>query len=256
MNGGPVKSVKKNIGGRPKVITKLTITVKTPSLALWHGEFFGGVPGNCMIRLARSIAALCALLGATAPLGAIPLAEPMPRYHWECVPFARAISGIQIYGDAYTWWDQAEGRYKRGHRPKIGAVLAFIPHGRMELGHVATVSDIIDERTILITHANWSPINGRRGQVERDVRAIDVSEAGDWSVVRVWYAPNDDMGGAAWPVHGFIYPARGAVAPPRLQYADVFAWTAGLDEVKRPTGRIAYLGKLLPGLASAKQKRR
>ncbi|WP_219893668.1 CHAP domain-containing protein [Aquisediminimonas profunda] len=209
-----------------------------------------------MIRLARTILAFGALYGAAAPLSALPLAEPTPRYHWECAPFARAVSGIQIYGDAYTWWDQAEGRYKRGHRPKIGAVLAFLPHGRMELGHVATVSDIIDDRTILVAHANWSPINGRRGQVERDVKVIDVSEAGDWSAVRVWYAPNEDMGGAAWPVHGFIYPPRSVTAAPKLPYANVLAWTASLDEVRRPTGRIAYLGKLLPGLVSSKEKGR
>lgn len=207
-----------------------------------------------MIGAVRSGLGVCALLYATAPLGAIPLPEPAPRYHWECVPFARAVSGIQIYGDAHTWWDQAEGHYRRGNRPRIGAVMAFIPHGRMELGHVAAVSEIIDPRTVLITHANWSPINGRRGQVERDVKVIDVSEAGDWSAVRVWYAPNESLGGTAWPVHGFIYPSGGAPVPaikrdaPKLQYASVLAWTAHLGEAKRPTGRLAYLGKMLPKL--------
>ena len=29
----------------------------------------------------------------------------------QCVPYARDVSGIQIYGDAHTWWDQAQGRY-------------------------------------------------------------------------------------------------------------------------------------------------
>lgn len=28
----------------------------------------------------------------------------------QCVPYARQISGIQIYGDAWTWWGQAEGK--------------------------------------------------------------------------------------------------------------------------------------------------
>ncbi len=208
-----------------------------------------------MIRALRSGLAACALFGATTPLGAIPLPEPASRYHWECVPFARAVSGIQIYGDALTWWDQAEGRYRRGNRPRIGAVMAFIPYGRMELGHVATVSDIVDARTILITHANWSPINGRRGQVERDVKVIDVSEAGDWSAVRVWYAPNEDLGGTAWPVHGFIYPSGSAPTPeimrdalPKLQYASVLNWTAPRTEMVRPTGHLAYLRKMLPKL--------
>jgi surface antigen len=212
-----------------------------------------------MIREIRTFLAACALLGAMTPLGAIPLPEPASRYHWECVPFARAVSGIQIYGDAWTWWDQAEGHYKRGNQPRIGAVMAFIPYGKMELGHVAAVSEIVDARTILVTHANWSLINGRRGQVERDVKVIDVSEAGDWSAVRVWYAPNEGLGGTAWPVHGFIYPAgalptapsRREVAP-KLQYASVLNWTARLGEPKRPTGRLTYLGKMLPGLAQTK----
>lgn len=208
-----------------------------------------------MVRKIRAGLAACALLGATPPLGAIPLPEPASRFHWECVPFARAVSGIQIYGDAWTWWDQAEGHYRRGSQPRIGAVMAFIPHGRMELGHVAAVSDIIDARTVLVTHANWSLINGRRGQVERDVKVIDVSDAGDWSAVRVWYAPNEGLGGTAWPVHGFIYPAGTAPAPmkrrevaPRLQYATVLNWTAPRSGVPKPTGRLAYLRKMLPKL--------
>lgn len=123
----------------------------------------------------------------------------------QCVPYAREVSGIEIYGDAHTWWNQAAGRFQRGNAPKIGAVLAFRPHRNMQLGHVAAVSRIIDNRTVLLRHANWSPINGRRGQVENDVRAIDVSPANDWSSVRVWYAPIKSLGKTAWPTHGFIY---------------------------------------------------
>jgi hypothetical protein len=65
-------------------------------------------------------------------------------------------------------------------------------------------------RTVLLRHANWSPINGVRGQTENDVRAVDVSDANDWSAVRVWYAPIQDLGTTHWPVDGFIYnrPAR------------------------------------------------
>jgi surface antigen len=84
--------------------------------------------------------------------------------------------------------------------------MAFEPHGNMTLGHVAAVTGVLDSRTVLLTHANWSPIDGRRGQVERNVRAIDVSPGNDWSEVRVWYAPLGDLGTTAWPVAGFIYP--------------------------------------------------
>lgn len=131
----------------------------------------------------------------------------LPPY-LQCVPYARERSGIQIYGDAHTWWGQAASRFDRGDKPKVGAVMAFAPSGNMLLGHVAVVSKIIDNRTLLIDHANWSPINGRRGQVELGVRAVDVSPRNDWSEVKVWYAPSQNIGGNAYPVHGFIYAGK------------------------------------------------
>ena len=144
----------------------------------------------------------------------------MPPY-LQCVPYARRVSGIQIYGDAHTWWNQAAGRYSRGNQPRIGAVLAFRPSGNMRLGHVAAVSRVVDSRTVLLRHSNWSPIDGRRGQIEDNVRAVDVSPENDWSEVRVWFAPIQGLGTTHWPAHGFIYnrPAgKGAPAesPVRL----------------------------------------
>jgi surface antigen len=137
----------------------------------------------------------------------------LPPY-LQCVPYARRVSGIAIFGDAHTWWGQAEGRYARGFEPRVGAVMAFRPHGNSRLGHVAAVSRIVDSRTVLIRHANWSPINGRRGQIEDDVKAIDVSPANDWSEVRVWYAPIEALGGTRWPVQGFIYNAEPKAGQP------------------------------------------
>jgi surface antigen len=89
--------------------------------------------------------------------------------YWQCVPFARLISGIQIFGDARTWWKQAIGKYDVGFQPKAGAVLCFKPTERMRLGHVAVVSEVLTDRIVQITHANWSPIEGSRGKVEKDV---------------------------------------------------------------------------------------
>lgn len=134
---------------------------------------------------------LCALLSGTPAL-----ARPL-----QCVPFAREVSGIEIRGNAYTWWDQAAGRYERGNAPRVGAVLAFAATAKMRNGHVAMVSKVVSDREVLLTHANWST----RGGIERDVRAIDVSEAGDWSRVRVWFGPMHDLGLTAYPTHGFIY---------------------------------------------------
>ncbi|OYW45614.1 MAG: hypothetical protein B7Z08_10505 [Sphingomonadales bacterium 32-68-7] len=139
----------------------------------------------------------------------------LPPY-LQCVPFARQVSGIQIFGDAYTWWQQAAGRYARGGEPRVGAVMAFRPHANMKLGHVAAVSKVLDERTVLLDHANWSPIEGRRGQIERGVKAVDVSPAGDWSQVRVWYDPIQGLGTTAWPVEGFIYRSVATSVPGRV----------------------------------------
>lgn len=123
----------------------------------------------------------------------------------QCVPYARIVSGVDIRGDALSWWDQAESRYTRGSKPKKGAVLAFRPNGPMALGHVAVVSKVLDDRRVLIRHANWSV----PGSIEEDVLTVDVSDAGDWSQVRVWFSPYGQMGARTNPTYGFIYPAKG-----------------------------------------------
>ena len=152
--------------------------------------------------------------GATVPKNGSTFARFL-----ECVPYARQLSGIRIFGDARTWWPQAAGRYTRGSRPAVGAVMAFKPYGKMRLGHVATVSRIVDERTVLLRHANWSPVNGRRGQIELDVRATDVSPNNSWSYVRVWFDPIGGLGSTAWPVQGFIYNRAVAGSEPVMQPA-------------------------------------
>ena len=147
------------------------------------------------LGMMRWAALLLAGLTTTPVLGATVL---------QCVPYARTVSGVQIFGDALTWWDQAENHYKRGHSPRRGAVLAFRPVGPMALGHVAVVSRVLDERRVLIRHANWSV----PGAIEEDVLAVDVSEDGDWSAVRVWHSPTNRMGARSNPTFGFIYPDK------------------------------------------------
>jgi hypothetical protein len=125
-------------------------------------------------------------LGSLAMAAAITLSPcgVFAQDSWQCVPFARLVSGIQIFGDARTWWSQAAGKYDTGYTPKAGAVLCFKPIGRMRLGHVAVVTQVLTDRVIQITHANWSLIDGDRGHVEKNVTVIDVSPAGDWSQVK------------------------------------------------------------------------
>lgn len=214
-----------------------------------------------------------ALGGFAAPAVALPVNDAINSDpYWQCVPIARTMSGIQIYGDAHTWWDQAEGRYSKGNAPKKGAVLNFMPHGGMKLGHVAAVTRILDDRNILVTHANWSPYDGRRGYVEKNVRIIDVSEDNDWSRVRVWFAPIANMGGTEWPTFGFIYPnGRPPMAlpetamelpnqAPQLRMAvredpeEEIRPTSRMLDIRKalfepaPTGRLAYLDRTLKRL--------
>ena len=151
--------------------------------------------------MTRALRAALALAIAASGLSAAPAQAGI----LQCVPFARQLSGIELFGRAATWWAQAAGRYARGNEPRTGAVLAFAASRAMPLGHVAVVSQVVNAREVLLTHANWS----YRGGIERNVRAIDVSLAGDWSEVRVWHGPTRALGLRANPALGFIYPRKG-----------------------------------------------
>lgn len=179
---------------------------------------------NVKVWTARCALVVSCVLMTTAPAQA--------RY-LQCVPFAREVSGIDIHGNANTWWGQAEGRYDRGTAPQIGAVMAFKSTRAMPIGHVAMVSRIVSDREVLLTHANWS----RRGGIERDVRAVDVSAAGDWSEVRVWFAGAGDLGTSTYPLAGFIYADK---APATVES------DAALPPLTIATSAVAPVGGALP----------
>ncbi len=120
----------------------------------------------------------------------------------QCVPFARAASGIDLRGDALTWWDKAAGVYARGNRPEPGSVLAFRANRAMRLGHVAVVKKILNSREIEIDQAHWG-----QNRVSRNIAVIDVSPANDWTAVRV-ALDNQGKFGSIYPTHGFIYDRR------------------------------------------------
>ncbi|MDZ4311851.1 MAG: CHAP domain-containing protein [Cypionkella sp.] len=117
-----------------------------------------------------------------------------------CVPFARDASGVEIKGNAGTWWDQAKGKFARGHAPVEGAVMAFSSTRKLPKGHVAVVSEVVSEREILIDHANWKP-----SQISLGMTVVDVSTKNDWSVVRV--ASQGDTLGRPYQIDGFIWQA-------------------------------------------------
>ncbi|HYZ61542.1 MAG TPA: CHAP domain-containing protein [Acetobacteraceae bacterium] len=129
------------------------------------------------------------------------------RGSWlQCVPFARENTGIELSGNANTWWAGAEGVYERGAKPEVGSVLSFRATGRMRMGHVAVVANVIDSRNIEIDHANWG-----RGQISRNMTVVDVSPNNDWTAVRVGLSTGDY--GSIYPTDGFIYdrPDKGTM---------------------------------------------
>ncbi len=122
----------------------------------------------------------------------------------ECVPYARAASGVKIYGDAWTWWDKASGKYERGNTPRPGAVLSFGKSSKLSKGHVAVVVSTQDPRKVLLTHANWGNDGQTRGVVHHRQPAVDVSPNNDWTQVRLMNTQGTL--GSVYPARGFIYP--------------------------------------------------
>jgi surface antigen len=69
-----------------------------------------------------------------------------------------------------------------------------------ERGHLAVVRRVLNDREIVVDHANW--LNG--GEISIDNPIMDVSDDNDWSEVRVWYTPDRHYGGRIYEVQGFI----------------------------------------------------
>jgi len=136
------------------------------------------------------------VLGALCAFAALFAAPQVAQARLQCVAFARSNSDVQLSGNARDWWANAAGSYSRGQTPRAGSV------------HVAVVSKVVDERHVLLNHANWSA----PGMVEKGVMAVDVSAAGDWSEVRVWYGKTKSLGLRPSPAFGFIYPTSNLAA--------------------------------------------
>jgi CHAP domain len=121
----------------------------------------------------------------------------------NCALYARAETGVALFGSAGAWWDEAEGRYQRGRTPEIGAILVFKRTSRIPSGHVAVVTKLVSANEILVDQANWY-----RGRVNRGMSVVDTSPGHDWTSVAVV-----DLGsgkpGRDYPAYGFIYPGTG-----------------------------------------------
>jgi surface antigen len=129
-------------------------------------------------------------------------ARPAGRsYGMSCVPYARMVSGIAVPGNAWQWWGNAAGVYARGTHPEPNGILVFRSNPHMRLGHVAVVREVVNAREVVIDHSNWP--SGGRG-VAHHMAVVDVSDANDWSAVRVELGGSGSYG-SVYPTYGFIY---------------------------------------------------
>ena len=192
---------------------------------------------GCSIKLSFLLALLVALGGcageANAPrpvLQSKPVIAPAPRPDrmpgssfpadgaWQCVPYARAVSGIELYGDAWTWWDQAAGKFTRSQTPQRGAVLVFAKGDKLRLGHLAVVVGVEGPREIKTTDANWGSNPTSRGFIHDDQRIADVSADNSWRQIRVWNIKAREWG-SIYQTYGFVLPPK-AWGPPRCALPD------------------------------------
>lgn len=126
--------------------------------------------------------------------------EPQSHKPQQCVPYARDHSQVKIRGDAYTWWDQAAGKYPRSGLPSAGSVMVLYNYAGPDRGHVAVVRDLVNAREIRVDHANWLD----DGSIYVNDPVEDVSSGNDWSLVRVFNLKTGAWGGKVYPVKGFI----------------------------------------------------
>lgn len=172
------------------------------------------VAGTLAMMLLTGCAERLATAPVELPAAAVPAAlAPAPPQLREtpaldgftqCVPLARALSGIEIYGDAWTWWGQAAGRFQRDRTPRVGSVLALQRSDRLRLGHVGVVAAIAGPRELHLTHANWGGDSDMRGLVHERQPVIDVSPGNDWSQLR--FMNRFGQYGRVYAAHGFIHP--------------------------------------------------
>jgi hypothetical protein len=167
------------------------------------------------------------LWGACLAVGLIVPTKPSQAAN--CALYARAETGVALYGSAGGWWDEAGGRYHRGHVPAVGSILVFKRTRQIPSGHVAVVARVINAREILVDHANWY-----HGTVSHGMSVIDTSPAHDWTSVAVINPPSGTHG-RDYPTYGFVYPGPGPREIPETHSRE------GLDSYLADTRRFTEL---------------
>ncbi|TWA86730.1 hypothetical protein FBZ83_102527 [Azospirillum brasilense] len=191
--------------------------------------------------------ALCASFAAFIALSPFTISKAQAQ-DGDCVRTLRSISDFEIRGDAWTWWSTAAEQYERDKRPALGSVLVFKRSQRLGRGHVSLVSHIIDRRTIEVDHS-WLDGRGLR----RNMRVVDVSPRNDWTAVRVWHEPSDQLGLRVYTTYGFILP-DGEEA--EIRQADSRGAGIGSTFAVAPQGRAAPKPAAGPRLMEASLKGR
>lgn len=123
-----------------------------------------------------------------------------PLHKLFCVEYARARSGLAVFGDAKFWWSRAKNLYARMATPAENAVMVFSGSKRLKKGHVAVVTDIVSKREIRVDQANWQ----NHGEIDHATPVLDVSAKNDWSKVRVWDMRSNGFGAHVYAISGFI----------------------------------------------------
>jgi hypothetical protein len=181
-----------------------------PSSSAIPGTFMaleqgGGTPFS--ITAPGSIDKLAELTSFDMPtLPSVALAEmpqpsvETPLHKLFCVEYARARSGLAVFGDAKLWWSRAKNLYARMAAPAEDAVMVFSGSKRLKKGHVAVVTHIVSKREIRVDQANWQ----NHGEIDHATPVLDVSARNDWSQVRVWDMRSNGFGAHVYAISGFI----------------------------------------------------
>jgi len=148
----------------------------------------------------QSLMAQRLLWGACLAAGV--MAPANPSLAANCALYARAETGVALFGAADGWWDAAAGRYERGRVPPVGSILVFKRTQRIPSGHVAVVAKVVSANEILVNHANWY-----RGTVSRGMSVVDTSPGHDWTSVAVLDLASGKHG-SDYPAYGFVHPGR------------------------------------------------
>ena len=106
----------------------------------------------------------------------------------------------------------------------------------------------VGAREITIHHANWAGPGLRKGTVTRNISVVDVSDANDWTAVRVQVGHDSTTFGRTYPTYGFIFNRPEGGAAPR---GPVMVRGRAMQEVAEapaPSSHLRFINTSIGGL--------